>query len=118
MSKLVSSVGDVELCAYRVMDCATALPLLTEHCKVDRDFTALKNAHTHRWHVTADGQDFEILATELKWFDTRANVDGGGAVDLAMHLLGMNFKQAVAKLRAAKSFQDLPGTKFKVFNDV
>lgn len=81
------------------MDCALALPLLTDHCKHDRDFTALKNAHTHRWHVSAAGHDYEILTTGPKWFDTRANLGGGGAIDLAMHLHRLNFKQAVAKLR-------------------
>lgn len=81
------------------MDCAVALPLLTEHCKQDRDFTALKNAHTHRWHVSASGHDYEILTTGAKWFDTRADLGGGGAIDLAMHLHRLNFKQAVNLLR-------------------
>lgn len=82
------------------MDCALVLPLLTEHCKQDRDFTALKNARTHRWHVSAAGYDYEILTTGPKWFDTRADLGGCGAIDLAMHLQRLNFKQAVAKLRA------------------
>jgi hypothetical protein len=92
-------IGEVDLERYRAMDCALVLPLLAEHCKQDRDFTALKNAHTHRWHVSAAGHDYEILTTGPKWFDTRANVGGGGAIDLAMHLHRSTFKQAVAKLR-------------------
>jgi hypothetical protein len=93
-------VTEVELIAYRQMDCATALPLLTEYLKADRDFTPLKNSHTNRWHVVAGGQEFEILTTGPKWFDTRASVGGGGAVDLAMHLLQLDFKCAVRKLRS------------------
>lgn len=99
MGRVSSKVSEVELNAYRQMDCAAALPLLTEYMKADRDFTPLKNSHTHRWHVVAGGQDFEILTTGPKWFDTRANIGGGGAVDLAMHLLRLDFKRAVRKLR-------------------
>ena len=91
---------EIELQVYRSMDSAVVLPLLTDHCKQDRDFTALKNVHTHRWHVSVSGRDYEILTTGAKWFDTRANVGGGGAIDLAMHLQRLNFKQAIAKLRA------------------
>lgn len=92
-------VSEEELRRYRQLDCAVVLPLLSEHLKGDRDFTALKNRHTHRWHLTANGHDFEILTTGAKWFDTRANSGGGGAIDLCMHLLGLTFKQAVARLR-------------------
>jgi len=57
----------------------------------------------HTWLLRAvelvDGRDFELLTTGLKWFDTRANVGGGGSIDLAMHLLQLDFKQAVRKLR-------------------
>lgn len=99
----MARADETELATYRAMDCAVALPLLSDHCKQDRDFTALKNAHTHRWHVMADGHDFEILTTGAKWFDTRGNVGGGGAIDLAMHLSCLTFKQAIAKLRSQVS---------------
>ncbi|WP_291517411.1 hypothetical protein [Acidovorax sp.] len=95
----MAKISDGEMERYRAMDCALALPMLTEHCKQDRDFTALKNVHTHRWHVSAAGNDYEILTTGPKWFDARASVGGGGAIDLAMHLHRLNFKQAIAKLR-------------------
>ncbi|MES2361481.1 MAG: hypothetical protein V4646_06730 [Pseudomonadota bacterium] len=94
-----SLVSEDELQRYRQLDCSIVLPLLTDYLKGDRDFTALKNKHTNRWHLTANGQDYELLTTAAKWFDTRANRGGGGAIDLAMHLLGLTFKQAVAKLR-------------------
>lgn len=59
MGRVSSKVSEVELNAYRQMDCAAALPLLTEYMKADRDFTPLKNSHTHRWHVVAGDTDFD-----------------------------------------------------------
>ena len=42
--------------------------------------------------------EFEILTTGLKWYDTRAKKGGGGAIDLAMHVLGLSFVDAVKLL--------------------
>lgn len=92
-------VSEDELLRYRQLDCAMVLPLLSEHLKGDRDFTSLKNRHTHRWHLTANAHDFELLTTGAKWFDTRANRGRGGAIDLCMNLFTFTFKQAVARLR-------------------
>jgi len=51
------------------------------------------------WKRDADfslgGGVVELLATGPKWFDTRAKVGGGGAIDLAMHLLRLDFVLAV-----------------------
>ena len=44
--------------------------------------------------------DFEILTTGVKWYDTRACAGGGGAIDLAMHVLGLSFVDAVKRLTA------------------
>ena len=92
-------VSEEELLRYRQLDCAKILPLLSDYLKGDRDFTALKKRHTDRWHLTASGHDFELRTTGAKWFDTRANRGGGGAIDLCMHLSSLTFKQAVARLR-------------------
>lgn len=99
MKSIENRVSEEELLRYRQLDCGMVLPLLSDHLKGDRDFTALKNRHTHRWHLTANGQDFELLTTGPKWFDTRANRGGGGAIDLCMHLSSFTFKQAVTRLR-------------------
>jgi hypothetical protein len=48
--------------------------------------------------VSTAGADFELLVTGLKWFDARAGKGGGGAVDLCMHLLGLDFVAAVKLL--------------------
>lgn len=92
-------ISDEELQRYRAMDCAVALSLLTDYCKADADFVPVKESHTYRWHLVAAGRHFELLTTGQKWFDTRAHRGGGGAVDLTMHLFGLDFKQAVYKLR-------------------
>jgi hypothetical protein len=42
--------------------------------------------------------EFEILTTGPKWYDTRAKKGGGGAIDLAMHVLGLSFVDAVKLL--------------------
>ncbi|WP_425534212.1 hypothetical protein [Xanthomonas citri] len=43
----------------------------------------------------------ELLATGSKWYDTRGNKGGGGAIDLAMHLLRLDFVSAVKRLEGA-----------------
>jgi hypothetical protein len=41
------------------------------------------------------------VTTGLKWYDTRARRGGGGAIDLAMHVLGLSFVDAVKHLTTA-----------------
>ena len=48
--------------------------------------------------LAQDHGDFEILTTGPKWYDTRARKGGGGAIDLAMHVLGLSFVDAVRRL--------------------
>jgi hypothetical protein len=66
---------------------------------MDPDFTPIKNGHTQRWHLNVEGRDFELLTTGPKFFDTHSKTGGGGAIDLAMHLTGLPFKQAVKLLK-------------------
>lgn len=89
-----------ELVRYRVLDSAVVLSVLAEYIKEDRDFTPTKNDASRRWHLSANGQDWELLTTGPKFFDTRANIGGGGAIDLTMHLFGLDFKAALSKLRS------------------
>lgn len=92
-------IGEDELKRYRALDCAVVLPLVSKYCKEDADFMPIKDSHTHRWYLVAAGRQFELLTTGPKWYDPRVKHGGGGAVDLAIHLFGIDFKQAVAKLR-------------------
>lgn len=68
-------------------------------CKPDPTYRPLKDPSSRRWHVFTVSGDFEILTTQSKWYDTRAQKGGGGAIDLAMHLLHVPFGEAVQRLR-------------------
>ena len=67
--------------------------------QVKADSTGLprKSRESRRWHVLTDRGQFEILTTGRLWFDTRER-RGGSAIDLAMHLLGISFVEAVRRL--------------------
>ena len=86
------------LTPLRDMPSEDALALLAIYCKPDLSFQPLKQPATRRWNVRTLVGEFEILTTGAKWYDTRAKVGGGGAIDLAMHLLQLSFVDAVRVL--------------------
>ena len=86
------------LTRWQSCDAVIALQALSEHAKADASFVPSGSALTMRWHATAGGHDYELLLTGPKFWDTREGKGGGGAVDLAMHLLGLDFKRAVRVL--------------------
>ena len=92
-------VDSAELERYRSLACEEVLPRITEHVRADPSFVPIRNSHTSRWHLRADGRDYELLSTGPKFFDTRAQCGGGGAIDLVMHLYRLDFKRAVERLR-------------------
>lgn len=94
------TVDNSDLLRWRSLAAADVLTAVADYIKQDRDFKPRINAQSTRWHVSAGGAEFEILCTGSKFLDTRASKGGGGAVDLVMHLLGLDFKQAVALLRS------------------
>ena len=71
------------------------------YVKVDQDYLPTTAKTTQRVHVNAAGKDWELLVDGPKFYDTRAKVGGGGAVDLVMHLWGLPFKKAVCMLAEA-----------------
>jgi len=83
------------LTPLREMPSEDALVLLAIHCKPDPSYQPVKEPTTRRWHAHTSGGDFEILTTGIKWYDTRAKIGGGGAIDLAMHVLRLPFVDAV-----------------------
>ncbi|HAY4776923.1 hypothetical protein H5832_10455 [Klebsiella pneumoniae] len=83
------------------MPVTAALDLLGLYWKHDPDFKPIKNSATVRLNVGLGGGGVELLATGPKWYDTRAERGGGGAIDLAMHLLHLDFVAAVKRLQAA-----------------
>ena len=93
------AVDKSRLAEWRAMAAATALARLAEHAKADRDYTPTNWPGSTRWHVSFAGADFELICTGARFYDTRARLGGGGAIDLAMHLTGRSFNDAVKFLR-------------------
>lgn len=95
------SVDNSVLARWRETAASVTLKALADHAVEDRSFKPLASKDTSRWHVSAGGHDFELLCTGPRYFDTRAQRGGGGAIDLAMHLMSIDFR-AAAKLLAEK----------------
>lgn len=92
---------DEDLARLRAVPLERAVQLLDLELRRDRHFAPVKDAGTERWHVSVGGGVYELLVTGTKWFDARVSKGGGGAVDLTMHLLGLDFVAAVKRLKAA-----------------
>ena len=98
MTRVRRSFSAATLTRLREMPAGDALALLAIHVKADPTYLALKADHSRRWHAHTNCGEFEILTTGLKWYDTRARRGGGGAIDLAMHVLGLSFVDTVKHL--------------------
>lgn len=67
----------------------------------DRDYHPLDSSRrSRRFQVNCQKRDFRLIVTGEKWVDELIPRDsdgrgGGGAIDLASHLTGLNFVQAV-----------------------
>ena len=98
------------LTRLRAMPASDALGLLATYVKADPTYVPVKADHSRRWHVCTVRGEFELLTTGPKWYDTRARRGGGGAIDLAMYLLGLSFVDAVKHLtgEAARRGPDHP----------
>jgi hypothetical protein len=95
-------VDKSNLARWHSLDAAVVLKALVDYAKEDASYVPRLNTWSSRWHVNVAGNDFEILCTGPKFWDQRANCGGGGAIDLAMHLFGINFKKA-ARLLAERT---------------
>lgn len=100
----MSRVGESELKRWRDLPAKEILARLADYANEDPTFVAIKDPATVRWYARANEHEFEFLLTGPKFFDTRAKRGGGGAVDLAMHLFDLAFRDAVALLRRRKLF--------------
>jgi hypothetical protein len=92
------SFSPATLARLRALPSEAVLARLAINLKPDATFTPVKDARSRRWHAHTTQGDFEILTTGCKWYDTRAGKGGGGAIDLAMHLLALSFVDAVKRL--------------------
>lgn len=88
-----------ELSRFRSTGAVDALIALANYAKRDASFVPSKSKNTERWHATAGNVQFELLLCGPKFFDTRTKTGGGGAIDLAIHLYCLQFKEAIALLR-------------------
>jgi hypothetical protein len=95
------SFSPAMLTRLREMPAGDALPLIAIDVKVDLTYLPIKTGGSRRWHVRSARGQFEILTTGPKWYDTRARRGGGGAIDLAMYILGLSFVDAVKYLTTA-----------------
>lgn len=89
---------ELTLDQLRRMPSDQVLRRLAINLKPDRTYVPRKTAESRRWHILTERGDFEILTTGSRWFDTRERRGGGSAIDLAMHLLGVSFVEAVKRL--------------------
>ena len=94
---ICGSYDESMLARLRRMPSERVLRQLSIQVKADSTFVPRKSRESRRWHVLTDRGDFEILTTGRLWFDTRER-RGGGAIDLAIHLLGVSFVEAVRRL--------------------
>src|SRR5260370_32927822 len=87
------------LTSLREMPSEDALALVAVYHKADPTYVPIKDSRSRRWHAQTAAGEFEILTTgPHKWYDTRAKIGGGGAIDLAMPLLQLSFVDAVKLL--------------------
>ncbi|WP_074926552.1 hypothetical protein [Nitrosomonas eutropha] len=95
MSRSRKSFSPELLEQLRLMPVVVALDVLGLYWKRDSDFVPVKDKTTIRLNVTLGGSVVELLATGARWYDTRTDKGGGGAIDLAMYLLRLDFVTAV-----------------------
>lgn len=86
------------LIRWLALPAENVLVALADAAKQDVSYRPIKSLSGARWHAALGGRDFELLLTGTKFRDTRAKTGGGGAVDLAMHITGLDFRRAVKLL--------------------
>lgn len=91
-----------DLVRLRRISAVEALQALATHAKRDITFHPIKAAGSERWHARFGSSEFELVLTGPKFWDTRQCKGGGGAIDLAMHLAKVDFKQAVRLLMSRR----------------
>ncbi|MFL9951703.1 hypothetical protein PQR68_37505 [Paraburkholderia agricolaris] len=92
-------MDNLTLGRWHALDAILVLEKLGCYAKVDDTFEPIRAQGTLRYHVNAEGRDFEFLLCGPKFFDTRLKRGGGGALDLVMHLHDLDFKGAADLLR-------------------
>lgn len=105
--KPLRRISDEALAVWRAMPVTAALDALGLIHKEDRSFEARKDRQTARLHVTLpSGRVVELISTGPRWYDKGKELGGCGAVDLAKHLLRLDFVTACKKLQSAPALPD------------
>ena len=94
---------EATLTRLRDMPASDALVLLALHVKEDPTYVPVKTDRSQRWHVRTACGEYEILTTGCQWYDMGRRRGGGGAIDLAMHIRGLSFVDAVKQLTGGRS---------------
>lgn len=83
---------------FRVMTVEQTARILGLYCKQDKNYESTAHRNSKCYHISKDGEVFEIIVTQLKWYSTHRRYGGGGGIDLTMHLYGETFKAALTRL--------------------
>ena len=86
------------LAALRRIPSEQVLRWLWIQVKADSTLAPRQTRESRRWLVLTERGDFDILTTGCLWLDTRERRGAASAIDLAMHLLGVSFVEAVRLL--------------------
>lgn len=103
MTRQRKSFPPALLVELRAMSVQQTLDCLGLYWKRAPDFVPVKDRQTVRLYVSIGSGVIELLATGTKWYDTRMNKGGGGAIDLVMHLYRLDFVSAVKLLKSRKT---------------
>lgn len=95
-----SRIKDDDIARLRSMSADDTFKLLDLYTKTDREYQPQKNAQSKRVNVSVGSSVIELIVTDAKWYDSRAQRGGGGAIDLTMHLYREPFVKAVQRLQA------------------
>jgi hypothetical protein len=100
---VVKRVSPKQIAAARSVELIELLELMSKEnflsFNFDQTFKPVRDLSTERVLVVLkSGLSVELLITGQKWFDTRKQSGGGGAIDLYMYLVTESFTQAVLKL--------------------
>jgi hypothetical protein len=96
------SVDESLLERWRSLDAAQVITAIADYAKPDPTYVPVKTERSSRWHANVNGRDVELLLTGPKFWNARECVGGGGAIDLVIHLTGVDFKGAVKLLKRTR----------------
>lgn len=91
-------INNRQLARWKNLDTVLVLAAVADHAKRDDSYLTRKHCASSRWHVSADGNDYELIVTGTKFWGAHARRGGGGALDVVMHLLPLDFKKASRQL--------------------